>query len=220
MKLLIIEPCTFTRLGIYAFLTADQNIAIHDFDSIENALSSIEEFKPDIAFVNVSQYCHIADVDPSLRELLELRHSCTIFCYMDSSYPESTAPILVSDNFFILNKHAVTPVLKDIIRSPASVFLEHQSTMPSSALTDQETLVMNYWMAEMPNYRIAKKLNISSRTVYVHKRHITQKMKVHNRLEFCFVYNLIKYLYWPINRKATLPLSRQTKSDILSLSIN
>jgi len=52
-------------------------------------------------------------------------------------------------------------------------------------------------MAEMPNYRIARKLQISSHTVYVHRRHITEKINTRNRLEFYSLYNVLLYFYPP-----------------------
>lgn len=56
-------------------------------------------------------------------------------------------------------------------------------------------------MAEMPNYRIAKKLQISSHTVYVHKRHITEKINARNRLEFYSLYNVLRYFYRPARQR-------------------
>ncbi|MEI9600439.1 hypothetical protein V5030_14655 [Moellerella wisconsensis] len=36
---------------------------------------------------------------------------------------------------------------------------------------------------------------MSNSTVYSHKRHITAKVFVKNRIELFFIYNIFKYLY-------------------------
>ncbi|MFS1563847.1 MAG: LuxR C-terminal-related transcriptional regulator [Candidatus Arsenophonus phytopathogenicus] len=50
-------------------------------------------------------------------------------------------------------------------------------------------------MNAVPNHVIARKIGISNSTVYSHKRHITEKIFVNNRIELFFVYNIFKYIY-------------------------
>ncbi|NMP26986.1 response regulator transcription factor [Rahnella sp. SAP-1] len=217
MKILIVEPCGFMRLGMFSLLIDHPQIDVMDVEDLAQSIDLASDFNPDIIFVNMTSHCHYTDVDPVINSFLNLRHTSTIYCYLDTSYPESDEPVMVADNFFIFKKQNISSILQQAIDLSGTPLPVKYSPVPFSLFSDQEILVMNYWMAEMPNYRIARKLNISDRTVYVHKRHITQKIKVRNRLEFCFIYNLIKYFYWPINPLAIRPLSRQTKSDILTL---
>lgn len=217
MKLSIIEPCGFTRLGIFSYLVENNNLDIIDTVNISQALKILPEFQPDIILVNMTSYCHNAELSEELKAFFEFRHTARIYCYIDANYPDSDAPILITREVSILNKQSLTVLLQQIAAEPESFLPANSFGMPRTLFSDQEILVMSYWMSEMPNYRIARKLNISSRTVYVHKRHLAQKIKVRNRLEFCFIYNLIKYLFWPIDDISVTPISRQIKDDLQTM---
>jgi len=199
MKLSVIEPCGFTRLGVFSYLIENNDLDIIDSVNISQALKSFNEFQPDLILVNMTQYCHSAELSEELKAFFEFRHGARIYCYIDANYPECDDPIPITRDVFILNKQSLTTLLKQIASDPDAYVQGNNVGLPRMLFSDQEILVMNYWMSEMPNYRIARKLNISSRTVYVHKRHLAQKIKVRNRLEFCFIYNLIKYLLCPID---------------------
>ncbi len=217
MKLSVIEPCGFTRLGVFSYLIENNDLYIIDSVNISQALKSFNEFQPDLILVNMTQYCHSAELSEELKAFFEFRHGARIYCYIDANYPECDDPIPITRDVFILNKQSLTTLLKQIASDPDAYVQGNNVGLPRMLFSDQEILVMNYWMSEMPNYRIARKLNISSRTVYVHKRHLAQKIKVRNRLEFCFIYNLIKYLFWPIDDISASPISRQIKDDLLMI---
>ena len=217
MKLSVIEPCGFTRLGVFSYLIENNDLDIIDSVNISQALKSFNEFQPDLILVNMPQYCHSAELSEELKAFFEFRHGARIYCYIDANYPECDDPIPITRDVFILNKQSLTTLLKQIASDPDAYVQVNNVGLPRMLFSDQEILVMNYWMSEMPNYRIARKLNISSRTVYVHKRHLAQKIKVRNRLEFCFIYNLIKYLFWPIDDISASPISRQIKDDLLMI---
>lgn len=44
MKISIIEPCGFTRLGIFSYLAENNNLQIMDAVNVSQALESIPEF--------------------------------------------------------------------------------------------------------------------------------------------------------------------------------
>lgn len=217
MKILIIEPCGFMRLGMLSVLADHKDINVTGVENIEEGLIQAEKIKPNIILVNMTSHCHCTETDSVVSNFLRLRVTSKIYCYLDANYPDHDEPIMIAENFLILRKHQVNTILNKIISHTLSKTPATLCTQPFSIFSDQEVLVIGDWMAEMPNYRIARKLNISDRTVYVHKRHITQKIKVRNRLEFCFVYNLIKYFHWPMNPLALRPLSRKIKADIMTL---
>lgn len=217
MKILIIEPCIFMRLGMRTLLDENADAEILDVKNLTEGVLYGGEFQPNIIFVNITNQCCSNHINSQMIHLLQWRKNCRIYCYFDAQYPESEMPIMIVENTFIVNKHKIDSILSPLRGAIPDSMPYRICTQPYSIFSDQEVLVMNDWMAEIPNYKIARKLNISDRTVYVHKRHITKKIKVKNRLEFCFIYKLIKYLYWPINHEAQRPLSRQTKSDLITL---
>lgn len=194
MKILIIDECFYTRSGVNTYLNSVSSIKLMDVPTAEEATLAIQEFQPDIIIVNLTQYCRYGGHCPLLAQFI---HYCTrakVYIYLDASYPFSETPIPLTESVSILAKKH----LPNLLRRLPGFSLERLGIQPNqqaSLFSPQEHKVMCYWMTEMPNYRIARKLNISGSTVYSHKRHITEKIKVRNRLELCFIYNVFKYLY-------------------------
>ncbi|ABS46215.1 bacterial regulatory s, luxR family protein [Yersinia pseudotuberculosis IP 32953] len=194
MKILIIDECFYTRSGVNTYLNSVSSIKLMDVPTVEEATLAIQEFQPDIIIVNLTQYCRYGGHCPLLAQFI---HYCTrakVYIYLDASYPFSETPIPLTESVSILAKKH----LPNLLRRLPGFSLERLGIQPNqqaSLFSPQEHKVMCYWMTEMPNYRIARKLNISGSTVYSHKRHITEKIKVRNRLELCFIYNVFKYLY-------------------------
>ncbi|WP_050551358.1 LuxR C-terminal-related transcriptional regulator, partial [Yersinia pestis] len=194
----------YTRSGVNTYLNSVSSIKLMDVPTVEEATLAIQEFQPDIIIVNLTQYCRYGGHCPLLAQFI---HYCTrakVYIYLDASYPFSETPIPLTESVsmpipltesvsILAKKH-----LPNLLRRLPGFSLERLGIQPNqqaSLFSPQEHKVMCYWMTEMPNYRIARKLNISGSTVYSHKRHITEKIKVRNRLELCFIYNVFKYLY-------------------------
>ncbi|MDA5543508.1 MULTISPECIES: response regulator transcription factor [Yersinia] len=194
MKILIIDECFYTRSGVNTYLNSSASLNLMDVSTVEQATLAIDNFNPEIIIVNLTQYCRFGGHCPLLAQFINCCGQARVYIYLDASYPFSETPIPLTDSVSILAKKH----LPELLQSLSSVSNDNDKpVLPchASLFSPQEHKVMCYWMTEMPNYRIARKLNISDSTVYSHKRHITEKIKVRNRLELCFIYNVFKYLY-------------------------
>ncbi|HHL2484053.1 TPA: response regulator transcription factor [Yersinia enterocolitica] len=194
MKILIIDECFYTRSGVNTYLNNSTSLNLRDMPTVEQATSTIQDFNPEIIIVNLTQYCRFGGHCPLLEHFLRCSDQAKVYIYLDAAYPFSETPIPLTGSVSILAKKHLPELLQSLSRISHDSGKSHLSC-PASLFSPQEHKVMCYWMTEMPNYRIAKKLNISDSTVYSHKRHITEKIKVRNRLELCFIYNVFKYLY-------------------------
>lgn len=194
MKILIIDECFYTRSGVNTYLNSSASLNLMDVSTVAQATLAIDNFNPEIIIVNLTQYCRFGGHCPLLAQFINCCGQARVYIYLDASYPFSETPIPLTDSVSILAKKH----LPELLQSLSSVSNDNDKPVPpcsASLFSPQEHKVMCYWMTEMPNYRIARKLNISDSTVYSHKRHITEKIKVRNRLELCFIYNVFKYLY-------------------------
>ncbi|MBS0056067.1 LuxR C-terminal-related transcriptional regulator [Yersinia sp. Marseille-Q3913] len=194
MKILIIDECFYTRSGVNTYFDSSVSLNLMDSPTVEQATLTVNDFAPDIIIVNLTKYCRFGGYCPLLEQFLSCCGQAKIYIYLDASYPFSETPIPLTDSVSILAKRYLPGLLQKLANISNEMRKPH-SPYPSSLFSPQEHKVMCYWMMEMPNYRIARKLNISDSTVYSHKRHITEKIKVRNRLELCFIYNVFKYLY-------------------------
>jgi DNA-binding CsgD family transcriptional regulator len=198
MKLLAVDECCFTRLGIASYFTDNNLATVKCCRNIESAISLLASSQPSHILVNLTSYCRYNEDNASLQEFMDTYQSATLFIYLDTPYPYSDSPIRIADNTFLFSKAILPKALRTMHEAPPILLDSHAE---HSLFSPQELTVMKYWMSEMPNYRIAKKLQISSHTVYVHKRHITEKINARNRLEFYSLYNVLRYFYPPATQQ-------------------
>ncbi|MFI8418084.1 LuxR family transcriptional regulator [Serratia sp. NPDC078593] len=191
MKLLVVDECGYTRLGITHYFadTAFNNIKCST--NLTSAVHVLAGFKPTHILLNLTNVCRHNDNDSALTAFINASQHVMLFIYLEMPYPYGDSPIRFANNAFLFNKSVLSTALRTLREAP---MLSMSSSSPA-LFSPQELTVMNLWMAEMPNYRIARKLQISSHTVYVHKRHITEKINVRNRLEFYSLYKILRYFY-------------------------
>lgn len=206
MNVLIVDKCLYTRIGISCFFSEAPAINIHHVNSVIDASEQNDMPDPDVILVNLTDYCRINGQDSTLLHFFTQFSSAKIFIYIDTEYPNSARPVILDSHVYIINKQNLIPLLatlSDLHLKPNLQKTLQQYFGDYPVLTERESSIIQYWMEEMPNYKIARRLNICSRTVYVHKQHITEKMHVRNRLEFCYLYNVIKYVIFPAPARIT-----------------
>lgn len=194
MKLLVVDECCFTRVGIASHFTDNPFASVKCSPDIDTALPLLASFKPSHILVNLTNYCRYTTDNQLLSAFISAAQRAMLHIYLDVPYPYCESPLRIANNTFLFNKAALPNALTTLTGNPSGLMKDQEA---HSLFSPQELTVMRYWMSEMPNYRIAKKLQISSHTVYVHKRHITEKINVRNRLEFYSLYNILRYFYPP-----------------------
>lgn len=193
MKLLVVDECGYTRLGIASYLADNAANTVTCCATLSAAVQCLPSCNPTHILLNLTNYCRPNQDDPWLQTLIDGSAGAVLFIYLDTPYPYSDRPMRIADNAFLFNKGALPKALR-ILRDTPNALMESSL---HSLFSPQELTVMKYWMAEVPNYRIARKLQISAHTVYVHKRHITEKINARNRLEFYSLYNILRFFYPP-----------------------
>ncbi|HDN2513711.1 MULTISPECIES: LuxR C-terminal-related transcriptional regulator [Providencia] len=197
MKILVIDECYYTRLGITEYLSKNKNLNFISTGCLGDAIKFINKNSPNIVLVNLTYYCHYSNYCPTLQGLLNLSNNIRFYIYINAPYPQTDNPLLLKDNFFILSKNIIIKTLDRVINDYAQIekITKLANNTDTSIFTVKEQKIISNWMNEIPNHIISKKLGISNSTVYSQKRHIASKVFVKNRIELFFIYNVFKYLY-------------------------
>lgn len=197
MRILVIDECYYTRLGITEYLSSNKKLEFISTGCINEAITFIDNSPPSIILVNLTYYCHYSNYCPTLRKLLNTSKNIRFYIYINATYPLTDRPLLLKDNFFIMSKNIIIQALDKVIKDPNQIekITKLANNNDSSIFTIKEQSIINNWMNEIPNHIISRKLGISNSTVYSQKRHITSKVFVKNRIELFFIYNVFKYLY-------------------------
>lgn len=197
MRILIIDECYYTRLGITEYLSSNKSLEFISTGCIKDAIDCINNESPAIILVNLTYYCHHSNYCLTLKKLLNTSNENRFYIYINATYPVHDKPLLLKDNCFIMSKNIIIPTLNKVINESDGIkeTIEITKGASSSIFTSREQSIINSWMNEIPNHIISKKLGISNSTVYSQKRHIAAKVFVKNRIELFFIYNIFKYLY-------------------------
>ncbi|PHM29382.1 LuxR C-terminal-related transcriptional regulator [Xenorhabdus budapestensis] len=196
MKLLIIDECHYTRLGIIESLKENTDILSTAAHSIQEAINILSIFSPDIILINLTYYGHHSSYCEQMKLFISLVRNTRIYIYIDKLYPWIENYIQLTNKDFILPKRNLSLLLarlKELASHDIQRYFANFN-IKSSIFSQQENRIIYYWMLEIDTYKIARILNISSSTVYSHKRHIIEKIGVTNKIELLFVYNIFKYL--------------------------
>ncbi|MEQ2027836.1 LuxR C-terminal-related transcriptional regulator [Xenorhabdus szentirmaii] len=196
MKVLVIEECHYTRLGILESLKENTDILSMGVISICDAINTLPTFHPDVVLVNSTQYGCYSEYCIHLQSFISLVSKSRLYFYINKPYPLTKFPIQLTNKDFILSKKSL-PTLIDHLKKIASPVDQHYFShfnTHSSIFSYQENRILYYWMLETNTHKTAQILNISNSTVYSHKRHIIEKMGVSNQIELVFIYNIFKYV--------------------------
>ncbi|MEX6154191.1 LuxR C-terminal-related transcriptional regulator [Providencia hangzhouensis] len=197
MRILVIDECYYTRLGITEYLSKNKKLEFISTGCIKEAIGFMNTNLPSIILVNLTYYCNYSDYCPTLQQLLSNTNNARFYIYINAPYPQTNNPLLLKDNYFILSKSIIIQTLDKVICDHEQIekITKLANNIESSIFTIKEQNIINNWMNETPNHIISRKLGISNSTVYSQKRHIASKVFVKNRIELFFIYNVFKYLY-------------------------
>ncbi len=191
MRILVIDECYYTRLGITEYLSSNEKLEFISTGCIDEAITFINDIPPSIVLVNLTYYCHYSSYCPTLKKLLNNSANIRFYIYINATYPSTDRPLLLKDNFFIMSKNIIIQTLDKVVKDPEQIeqITKLANNIDSSIFTAKEQNIINNWMNETPNHIISRKLGISNSTVYSQKRHITSKVFVKNRIEL-FLYTM------------------------------
>lgn len=177
-KILIIDRCGFSRLGLESWLTQGHGSSVFlvtGLSSLLLAKTYIENWLPHLVIADVSafrrdtQQAHL--IDPliatagarsrlMLLEEGEVREPGCTTC----SKSQSLDALGVAITSALYRAPSIPPV-----------------RVAAPLLTRQEEKVLSLWMEGASNQRIAGEMNIHGKTVYTYKRNIRLKLRVENR---------------------------------------
>lgn len=196
MRIMIIDSCVFTLLGACCFFEKYPYILTEHADSVEQSLPRLATFRPDVVIINLTHHCRRGGEFPQLIDFFQACGNARIYIYVDAPYPTAAEPIALSGRVSLMNKKCLLPLLH-LLSDPVQPPPLFRRSSNGYLYSRQELAVVALWMAQYTNHEIAKKLGICGRTVYVHKRQAIRKLMVRNRLEFCFLYHVLKYVIYP-----------------------
>lgn len=179
-KILIIDRCCFTRLGLEKALkqvkSGSTSFLITHLSSLLLAKAHIESWQPHLVIADFTQFQDDVQQSHFLPALLAV-------CEQRSRLIRFQSGRLAYKNVGeeIAKKNPPEALCRRIVEVLHSGPVVHPARTATPLLTRQEEKVLSLWMEGASNHAIASEMQINGKTVYTYKRNIRVKLKVENR---------------------------------------
>ncbi|HAT1569333.1 TPA: transcriptional regulator RcsA [Kluyvera cryocrescens] len=185
MSTIIMDICSYTRLGLTGYL-ASRGVKKRDIDNVDS-VDGLAEIcsarQPSVVFIN--EDCFIHDVQSSLhiKQIIN-QHPRTLFIvFMAIANIHFDEYLMVRSNLLISSK-SIKPETLDIIlgnylkKETADL---KQTSVSTLSLSRTESSMLKMWMSGQGTIQISDQMNIKAKTVSSHKGNIKRKIKTHNK---------------------------------------
>jgi DNA-binding NarL/FixJ family response regulator len=137
------------------------------------ATRKLKELRPDLPIVSLTRHA-----DQTFLEEL-LRAGASAYVLKQSPHPELLRAIRAA----AAGQQYIDPAMTHHLAAAFAAQERKRTTRSSSALTDRETEVLRFVSQGHSNKEIAARLNLSTKTIEVHKANAMRKLGLNGRIE-------------------------------------
>lgn len=185
MSTIIMDLCSYTRLGLTGYLTS-RGIKKRDIGDVES-ISELEEacgtLRPAVVFINEDCFIHESESSQHIKQIIN-QHPRTLFIvFMAIANIHFDEYLLVRDNLLISSKSIKPESLDGILADYLQKLSDNVSRIkiPTLSLSRTESSMLKMWMSGQGTIQISDQMNIKAKTVSSHKGNIKKKIKTHNK---------------------------------------
>ncbi|WP_330984434.1 MULTISPECIES: transcriptional regulator RcsA [Enterobacterales] len=185
MSTIIMDLCSYTRLGLTGYLTSRgiKKRDIGDIETISELEAACETLQPSVVFINEDCFIHDTQSSQHIKQIIN-QHPRTLFIvFMAIANVHFDEYLLVRDNLLISSKSIKPESLDDILADYLQKISRNVSkiNIPTLSLSRTESSMLKMWMSGQGTIQISDQMNIKAKTVSSHKGNIKKKIKTHNK---------------------------------------
>ncbi|MCI1035209.1 LuxR family capsular biosynthesis transcriptional activator [Raoultella sp. BIGb0149] len=185
MSTIIMDLCSYTRLGLTGYLTS-RGIRKRDISEVQTAASlkeSCESSRPAVVFLNEDCFIHREDSNQLIRQIIMDYPGTLFIIFMALANVHFDHYLLVRKNLLISSKSLTPKDLDDILGNHLKYdsFSAGRINIPTLSLSRAESNMLQMWMAGHGTSQISTQMNIKAKTVSSHKGNIKKKIQTHNK---------------------------------------
>ncbi|MCF6691714.1 transcriptional regulator RcsA [Raoultella terrigena] len=185
MSTIIMDLCSYTRLGLTGYLTS-RGIRKRDISEVQTAASlkeSCESSRPAVVFLNEDCFIHREDSNQLIRQIIMDYPGTLFIIFMALANVHFDHYLLVRKNLLISSKSLTPKDLDDILGNHLKYdsFSAGRINIPTLSLSRAESNMLQMWMAGHGTSQISTQMNIKAKTVSSHKGNIKKKIQTNNK---------------------------------------
>ncbi|EFB3415474.1 transcriptional regulator RcsA [Escherichia coli] len=185
MSTIIIDLCSYTRLGLTGYLLSRgvKKREINDIETVDDLAIACDLQRPSVVFINEDCFIHDASNSQRIKHIINQHPNTLFIVFMAIANVHFDEYLLVRKNLLISSKsikpESLDDILGDILKKETTItsFLN----MPTLSLSRTESSMLRMWMAGQGTIQISDQMNIKAKTVSSHKGNIKRKIKTHNK---------------------------------------
>ena len=185
MSTIIMDLCSYTRLGLTGYLTSRgvKKREINDVQTVDELETACATLQPSVVFINEDCFIHDASSSQHIKQVIN-HHPRTLFIvFMAIANIHFDEYLLVRKNLLISSKSIKPESLDNILGDYLNKEKKGVGTvnLPTLSLSRTESSMLKMWMSGQDTIQISDQMNIKAKTVSSHKGNIKRKIKTHNK---------------------------------------
>ncbi len=185
MSTMIMDLCSYTRLGLTGYLTSRgiKKQEIVEVNSAADLQKHCTSCCPAVVFLNEDCFVHDDESNGIIRQIITQNPATLFVIFMSLANIHFDRYLRVRKNLLISSK-SITPKDLDVILVNYLKYKNTsvgQLTLPTLSLSKTESNMLQMWMAGHGTSQISTQMNIKSKTVSSHKGNIKKKIQTHNK---------------------------------------
>lgn len=185
MSTIIMDLCSFTRLGLTGYLTS-RGVKKREIAEVQSALNlkaMCEASRPAVVFINEDCFIHHEESNQLVRQIISQYPATLFIIFMSLANIHFDHYLLVRKNLLVCSKSLTEKDLDDILanRLKYENYRAARINIPTLTLSQTESNMLQMWMAGHGTSHISAQMNIKAKTVSSHKGNIKKKIQTHNK---------------------------------------
>ncbi|EME2160529.1 transcriptional regulator RcsA [Cronobacter sakazakii] len=185
MSTIIMDLCSYTRLGLTGYLSTRgvRKRQIFHADSVETLEEACQLRKSHVVFINEDCFIHDPESSQHIKHIIN-QHPGTLFIvFMAIANIHFDEYLRVRKNLLISSKsikpESLDAILGDYLTKDMQCI--GKISLPTLSLSRTESSMLRMWMSGQDTIQISDQMNIKAKTVSSHKGNIKRKIKTHNK---------------------------------------
>ena len=185
MSTIIMDLCSYTRLGLTGYLTSRgvKKREINDVQTVDELGSACAALKPAVVFINEDCFIHDQELSLQIKQIINQYLKTMFIVFMAIANIHFDEYLLVRKNLLISSKSIKPESLDEILGGCLSTEAKGTGSinLPTLSLSRTESSMLKMWMSGQGTIQISDQMNIKAKTVSSHKGNIKRKIKTHNK---------------------------------------
>jgi LuxR family capsular biosynthesis transcriptional activator len=185
MSTIIMDLCSYTRLGLTGYLVSRgvKKREINDIETVDELDIACDTHQPSVVFINEDCFIHDPANSQHIKQIINQHPNTLFIVFMAIANVHFDEYLLVRKNLLISSKSIKPESLDDLL---GDILKKETDTagvinLPTLSLSRTESSMLRMWMEGQGTIQISDQMNIKAKTVSSHKGNIKRKIKTHNK---------------------------------------